>query len=142
MKSITAMPCPTAIFTTPRRRVAIGSRLKNVSSSASRSAITACVNGGKNEKLDMGSALHAAHCGGFFAHVSHPAVAQERFPNKPIRLIVPFNAGGAADIVARLIGQSVSEKLGQPVIVENRPARPVRSARSRWLAPSRTVTRY
>ena len=49
------------------------------------------------------------------------AGAQERFPNKPIRLIVPFNAGGAADIVARLIGQSITEKLGQPIVVENRP---------------------
>ena len=48
-------------------------------------------------------------------------IAQEHFPNRPIRLIVPFNAGGAADIVARLIGQSISEKLGQPVVVENRP---------------------
>ena len=53
--------------------------------------------------------------------LSHFAVAQERFPSKPIRLIVPFNAGGAADIVARLIGQSISEKLGQPVVIENRP---------------------
>jgi tripartite-type tricarboxylate transporter receptor subunit TctC len=50
-----------------------------------------------------------------------PSVAQERFPNRPIKLIVPFNAGGASDIVARVIGQSVSEKLGQPVVVENRP---------------------
>jgi len=53
--------------------------------------------------------------------LSHLAVAQERFPSKPIRLIVPFNAGGAADIVARLIGQSISEKLSQPVVIENRP---------------------
>ena len=55
-------------------------------------------------------------------HVALPgyAAAQERFPNRPIRLIVPFNAGGAADIVARLIGQSISDKLGQPIVVENR----------------------
>ena len=53
--------------------------------------------------------------------LSHLAVAQERFLSKPIRLIVPFNAGGAADIVARLIGQSISEKLSQPVVIENRP---------------------
>jgi tripartite-type tricarboxylate transporter receptor subunit TctC len=52
---------------------------------------------------------------------TQPSEAQEKFPNRPIRLIVPFNAGGAADIVARVIGQSVSEKLGQPVVVENRP---------------------
>lgn len=49
-----------------------------------------------------------------------PVQAQD-YPTRPIHLIVPFNAGGAADIVARVIGQSLSEKLKQPVIVENRP---------------------
>jgi len=43
------------------------------------------------------------------------------FPNKPIRLVVPFSAGGGTDLVARLIGQKLSDRLGQPVIVENRP---------------------
>ena len=43
------------------------------------------------------------------------------FPNRPIRLIVPFPAGGPSDIVARLIGQRMSEDWGQPVVVENRP---------------------
>jgi tripartite-type tricarboxylate transporter receptor subunit TctC len=49
-----------------------------------------------------------------------PVQAQD-YPTRPIHLIVPFNAGGAADIVARVIGQSLSDKLKQPVIVENRP---------------------
>src|SRR5688572_18352852 len=51
------------------------------------------------------------------------AVAQDKadtFPNRAIRIIVPFPAGGPADIVARLIGQKMSEDWGQPVIVENR----------------------
>jgi tripartite-type tricarboxylate transporter receptor subunit TctC len=48
------------------------------------------------------------------------AIAQA-YPNRPIRLIVPFPPGGAADILARLIGGKVSEQMGQPVIVENRP---------------------
>jgi tripartite-type tricarboxylate transporter receptor subunit TctC len=48
------------------------------------------------------------------------AGAQEQFPGRPIHLVVPFNAGGAADIVARVVGQSISEKLGQPIVVENR----------------------
>src|SRR6185436_17246784 len=45
----------------------------------------------------------------------------QNYPNRPIRLIVPFAAGGAVDVLARLIGGKVSDQLGQPVIVENRP---------------------
>ena len=51
--------------------------------------------------------------------VSGAAVAQA-FPNKPLRMVVPFPAGGTADIVARLIGNKLSERVGQPVIADNR----------------------
>ena len=51
--------------------------------------------------------------------VSRIASAQN-YPSRPIRLILGFAAGGSADIVARLIAQFVSERIGQPVIVENR----------------------
>ena len=49
-----------------------------------------------------------------------PAAAQD-FPNKPIRIIVPFGPGGGGDIVGRIFGQALQEKLGQPVIIENKP---------------------
>src|ERR1700749_3511558 len=48
-----------------------------------------------------------------------PAIADD-YPNHPIRLIVPFAAGGAADAVARIIGKRVGETLGQPIVVEDR----------------------
>jgi tripartite-type tricarboxylate transporter receptor subunit TctC len=47
-------------------------------------------------------------------------LSAQSFPSKPLRLIVPFPAGGTTDIVARLVGIRMSETLGQPVVVENR----------------------
>ncbi|WP_354685136.1 tripartite tricarboxylate transporter substrate binding protein [Cupriavidus necator] len=49
------------------------------------------------------------------------AFAQQPYPNKPIRLIVPYPAGGGTDTVGRLVGQRLAESLGQPVVVENKP---------------------
>lgn len=45
----------------------------------------------------------------------------DEFPSRPIRLIVPFSSGGVIDIVARLVGPKLQERLRQPVIIENRP---------------------
>ena len=50
-----------------------------------------------------------------------PAAAQAAFPSRPIRLVVPNAAGGAADLTARTVGQRISENLGQPVVVDNKP---------------------
>src|SRR5690554_7123948 len=47
--------------------------------------------------------------------------ASAAYPEKPIRLIVGFSAGGTTDVVARVLGKEVGEALGQPVVVENRP---------------------
>lgn len=49
------------------------------------------------------------------------ARAQDRYPGKPVRIIVPFAVGGATDIMARIMGQKMGEILGQTFIVDNRP---------------------
>jgi tripartite-type tricarboxylate transporter receptor subunit TctC len=50
-----------------------------------------------------------------------PAFAQSDYPNKPIRWIVPYTPAGTTDVLARLMGAYLSQKLGQQVIIENRP---------------------
>jgi tripartite-type tricarboxylate transporter receptor subunit TctC len=51
------------------------------------------------------------------------AAAQDdaaNYPNRPIKIIVPFAAGGTTDVLARIVGQALTAKWGQPVIIENR----------------------
>lgn len=57
---------------------------------------------------------------GFLVFFSASAFSAE-YPNKPIHLIVPFPPGGPADILARIIGPRLAQRLGQPIIIENRP---------------------
>jgi tripartite-type tricarboxylate transporter receptor subunit TctC len=52
------------------------------------------------------------------AHAQSPAAA---FPSKPIKIVVPFPAGGTSDVLARLIGQKMTETWGQPVLIDNKP---------------------
>ena len=61
-------------------------------------------------------------CLGFAMFALASAAIAQTFPGKPIRIIVPNAAGGAADITARTVGQKLAEVLGQPVIIENKPS--------------------
>ena len=54
------------------------------------------------------------------ADVAHAQLADARWPERPIRFIVPFTAGSSSDIVGRLVAQKLAERLGQPLVVENR----------------------
>ena len=56
----------------------------------------------------------------FFLFIA-PAAAQTAYPAKPIRIVVPYTAGGGTDVVARIIAQKLSEAWGQQVVVDNRP---------------------
>ena len=69
----------------------------------------------------MKTQLHlAATCAVVLAATATAAVAQT-FPSKPIRLIVPYAAGGGTDISARAIAEQMSKSMGQPVVIDNRP---------------------
>jgi tripartite-type tricarboxylate transporter receptor subunit TctC len=71
-------------------------------------------------KLPRRNFLHLAAGAAAFPAVSRIARAQT-YPTRPVRWIVPYPPGGAADPIARLIGPFLSERLGKPVVIENKP---------------------
>jgi tripartite-type tricarboxylate transporter receptor subunit TctC len=54
------------------------------------------------------------------AHAQGPDADARNYPNRTIRMVVPFPPGGPADLIARFVGQKMSEDFGQPVVIENR----------------------
>ena len=64
----------------------------------------------------LAAALLTAACA-----LPNAALAQTNFPGKAVTIVVPYTAGGASDVQARLIGQKLSQLWGQPVVVENKP---------------------
>ncbi len=62
-------------------------------------------------RLALFALLAVAWCGGLLA---------QPYPSKPLRIVVPYRAGGYYDVIARIVGLRLAESLGQPVIVENR----------------------
>ncbi|MBI5275580.1 MAG: tripartite tricarboxylate transporter substrate binding protein [Burkholderiales bacterium] len=55
------------------------------------------------------------------AALAQPAIAQQAWPARPLRIVVPFGPGGIADLTARAVGQALGERLGQSVVIENKP---------------------
>ena len=60
-------------------------------------------------------------CAAALLSIATAALAQPTYPTKPIRLVVPFPPGGAVDIMARILSDKMTQRLGQPIIIDNRP---------------------
>jgi tripartite-type tricarboxylate transporter receptor subunit TctC len=71
-------------------------------------------------KISRRQSLHLAAGAAVLPAISHKAWSQT-YPTRPVRIIVAFSAGGGLDIVGRLMGQWLSERLRQAVVIENRP---------------------
>ena len=70
-----------------------------------------------------------------------PAFAQS-YPTRPVKLVVAFTAGGTTDLLARILAQPLSERLGQQIVIENRPGGGTNIAMQSVINPRRTATRW
>ena len=64
---------------------------------------------------------HAACAALLAGPLAGHALAQDRWPSQPVKIVVPYPAGGSTDLVARQVGEQLGKELGQPVVIENRP---------------------
>lgn len=71
----------------------------------------------KGELLQGALLLGASMCTIF----AHAAAAAESYPNRPVRIVAPYGAGGSYDVIARVMGQKLGEQTGQQFVVDNRP---------------------
>lgn len=71
--------------------------------------------------MDVRRRILGAMAAGGVAATNGVAVAQESYPDRPVLIVVPFAAGGNVDVVTRLLGPRLAERLGQPFVVQNRP---------------------
>ena len=73
----------------------------------------------RRRAISRRSMLRAA--GTLAAACATPVWAQRVWPDRPVRLIVPYPAGGSTDVLFRILAERLQDKLGQPFVVENRP---------------------
>jgi len=78
--------------------------------------------GGRTDKIGDGGSMKKSLtiCAALAVLAAAAAHAAETYPARPVRMIVPFPPGGSNDIVGRVIGQHLSERLGKPVVIDNR----------------------
>jgi tripartite-type tricarboxylate transporter receptor subunit TctC len=82
-----------------------------------------------SRRLSIATAVVAIFCSGLPS-----AVVAQDFPSRPIRLVVPYPPGGPTDVVARIVATTMSAKLGQPMVVENRPGGAAGTVGGRYVA--------